>query len=236
MHAPFLWFSHIPVIGDLPHQVLFAVFVLLLVTFLAYAGFYRAARRSSVEAMVPSNRLNLRTAIEVITEFFLKLTDDIMGPHGRPFLPLIGSLGFFILFSNLLGLVPGFLPPTDNLNTTVACALIVFFTTHYVGFKTHGLRYLKHFMGPVIWIAPLMFLIELVSHFARVVSLSMRLFGNIMADHMLLSMTLVAPSLLVLLLPPLAMFLGLFVAVVQTFIFCVLSMVYISSALEEAEH
>jgi len=235
-HAPFTWFSYLPVIGDLPHQVLFALFVLLLVTLLAYAGFYKIVKRSSEETLVPSNRLNLRTVIELLTEFFLKFIDDIMGHHGRQFLPLIGTLGFFILFSNLLGLVPGFLPPTDNLNTTVACALIVFFTTHYVGIKAHGVKYLKHFMGPLIWLAPLMFPIELVSHLARILSLSMRLFGNIMADHMLLSMTLMAPSFLVLLLPPLSMFLGIFVAFVQTFIFCVLSMVYISSALEEAEH
>ena len=111
-----------------------------LVTLLAYAGFYKVAKRSSEEALVPSNRLNLRTVIELLTEFFLKFIDDIMGHHGRQFLPLIGTLGFFILFSNLLGLVPGFLPPTDNLNTTVACALIVFFTTHYVGIKSHGLN------------------------------------------------------------------------------------------------
>jgi F-type H+-transporting ATPase subunit a len=235
-HAPFTWFSYIPVIGDLPHQVLFALFILVLLTVLAYVGFYRITKGSPEEALVPSNRLTLRTVVELITEFFLKFLDDIMGPHGRQFLPLIGTLGFFILFSNLLGLVPGFLPPTDNLNTTVACALIIFFATHYVGIKAHGIKYLKHFIGPLVWLAPLMFPIEVVSHLARVLSLSMRLFGNIMADHMLLSLTLAAPSILVLLLPPLSMFLGVFVAFVQTFIFTVLSMVYISSALEEAEH
>jgi F-type H+-transporting ATPase subunit a len=105
-----------------------------------------------------------------------------------------------------------------------------------VGIKAHGIKYVKHFIGPLVWLAPLMFPIEVVSHLARVLSLSMRLFGNIMADHMLLSLTLAAPSILVLLLPPLSMFLGVFVAFVQTFIFTVLSMVYISSALEEAEH
>lgn len=201
-HAPFTWFSYIPVIGDLPHQVLFALFVFILITILAYAGFYKFMKRSPEAALIPSNRLTLRTVIELLTEFFLQFLDDIMGHHGRQFLPLIGTLGFFILFSNLLGLVPGFLPPTDNLNTTVACALIIFFATHYVGIKTHGIKYIKHFIGPLIWLAPLMFPIEVVSHLARVLSLSMRLFGNIMADHMLLSLTLAAPSILVLLLPP----------------------------------
>jgi F-type H+-transporting ATPase subunit a len=148
----------------------------------------------------------------------------------------MGSLAFFILFSNLLGLVPGFLPPTDNLNTTVACALVVFFATHYYGIKTHGLKYIKHFMGPVWWLSPLFFIIEVISHLARVLSLSMRLFGNIMADHTLLSLTLLTPSFLVIFLPPLAMFLGIFVSLIQAFIFTLLSMVYISLAIEEAEH
>jgi F-type H+-transporting ATPase subunit a len=166
----------------------------------------------------------------------LKFLDDIIGPRGRKFLPLIGTLGFFILFSNLLGLVPGFLPPTDNLNTTVACALVVFFATHYYGVKAHGFKYLKHFLGPVLWLSPLFVIIEVISHLARVLSLSMRLFGNIMADHMLLSLTLLTPSLLVLFLPPLAMFMGVFVSLIQTFIFILLSMVYISLAIEEGEH
>jgi F-type H+-transporting ATPase subunit a len=166
----------------------------------------------------------------------LKFLDDIIGPRGREFLPLIGTLGFFILFSNLLGLVPGFLPPTDNLNTTVACALVVFIATHYYGFKAHGVKYIKHFLGPVPLLSPLFFIIEVISHLARVLSLSMRLFGNIMADHMLLSLTLMAPLILPLFLSPLSMFLGVFVSVIQTFIFILLSMIYISLAIEETEH
>jgi F-type H+-transporting ATPase subunit a len=135
-----------------------------------------------------------------------------------------------------LGLVPGFLPPTDNLNTTVACALVVFFATHYYGVRTYGIKYLKHFLGPVLWLAPLMIPIEIISHLARVLSLSMRLFGNIMADHMLLSLTLAAPLILPLFLSPLSMVLGVFVSLIQTFIFILLSMIYISLAVEEAEH
>ncbi len=102
--------------------------------------------------------------------------------------------------------------------------------------KAHGFKYLRHFLGPVLWLAPLFVIIEIISHLARVLSLSMRLFGNIMADHMLLSLTLLTPSLLVLLLPPLAMFMGVFVSLIQTFIFMLLSMVYISLAIEESEH
>ncbi len=234
-HAPFTWLSYLPFIGGLPHQVSGALFVLLLLTMLSYLGFRKMALQAA-EDIVPSGRLTVRNFFELFTEMILQFLDDIIGHRGREFLPIIGTLGFFILFSNLLGLVPGFLPPTDNLNTTVACALVVFFTTHYYGVKAHGFQYLKHFLGPVLWLSPLFVIIEVISHLARVLSLSMRLFGNIMADHMLLSLTLLTPSLLVLLLPPLAMFMGVFVSLIQTFIFILLSMVYISLAIEESEH
>jgi F-type H+-transporting ATPase subunit a len=235
-HEPFTWFSYIPGLGGVPHQVLFGLLVLVILTAMSYVAFRRVAVNGSAEALIPSDRLTVRNLLELLTELFLKFLDDNLGHHARKFLPLIGTLGMFILFSNLLGLVPGFLPPTDNLNTTVACALIVFFTTHYVGVKTHGLRYLKHFIGPVWWLAWLMLPIEIISHLARPLSLSVRLFGNIFADHMLMSIALVAPSVLVLFIPPLAMFLGVFVSVVQTLIFVLLSIVYISFALESEEH
>jgi len=235
-HAPFTWFHYIPGIGSLPHQVSMALFVLGLLCVLAYVGFRRISSGPGGEALVPSDRLTVRNIFELFTEMVLKFLDDIIGHRGREFLPLIGTLGFFIFFSNFLGLVPGFLPPTDNLNTTLACALVVFFATHYYGLKTHGIKYLKHFLGPVLWLSPLMLPIEIISHLARVLSLSMRLFGNIMADHMLLSLTLAAPLILPLLLSPLSLFLGVFVSLIQTFIFMLLSMIYISLAVEESEH
>ncbi len=222
--------------GSLPHQVSMALLVLAVLSFLSYVAFRQMALTSTAEAIIPSDRLTLRNIFELFTEMILKFLDDIIGPRGKEFLPLVGTLGFFILFSNLLGLVPGFLPPTDNLNTTVACALVIFFATHYYGIKAHGVKYIKHFLGPVPLIAPLFIIIEVISHLARVLSLSMRLFGNIMADHMLLSLTLMAPLILPLFLSPLSMFLGVFVSLIQTLIFTVLSMIYISLAIEEAEH
>jgi F-type H+-transporting ATPase subunit a len=235
-HTPFTWFHYIPGIGGMPHQVSMALFVLGLLCVLAYVGFKKIASGPAGEALVPSDRLTVRNIFELFTEMVLKFLDDIIGHRGREFLPLIGTLGFFIFFSNFLGLVPGFLPPTDNLNTTLACALVVFFATHYYGLKTHGIKYLKHFLGPVLWLSPLMLPIEIISHLARVLSLSMRLFGNIMADHMLLSLTLAAPLILPLFLSPLSLFLGVFVSLIQTFIFMLLSMIYISLAVEESEH
>ncbi len=236
-HAPFTWFQYIPFVGSLPHHVSMGVFVLLVLCLLSYLAFKKmVVSGAQEEALVPSDRLTLRNLFELFTEMVLKFLDDILGHRGREFLPLIGTLGFFILFSNLLGLVPGFLPPTDSLNTTMACALVVFFATHYYGVKAHGIKYLRHFLGPVLWLAPLMLPIELISHLARVLSLSMRLFGNIMADHMLLSLTLAAPLILPLFLSPLSLVLGVFVSLIQTFIFMLLSMIYISLAVEESEH
>ncbi len=233
---PLTWFSFIPFLEHLEPQVSVGLFVLVVLTLLAYLAFRGVAtHNSTIEALVPSDRLTVRNIFEIIAEMFLKFLEDIIGPHGRKFLPLIGTLGCFILFSNLLGLVPGFLPPTDNLNTTVACALIVFVVTHIVGIRTHGFKYIKQFLGPVWWLSPLMFVIEVISHLARPLSLSMRLFGNIMADHMILGMALVAPSVLVVFIPSLAMVLGVFVSVIQTLIFTLLSMTYISFALAE-EH
>jgi F-type H+-transporting ATPase subunit a len=235
-HAPFTWFNYIPFVGTLPHQVSMALFVMLLICALAYAGFRRVAAGAEEEALVPSSRLTVRNVFELFTEMSLKFLEDIIGHRGKEFLPLVGTLGFFIFFSNLLGLVPGFLPPTDNYNTTLACALVVFFATHYYGLKTHGLKYLRQFLGPVLWLAPLMLPIEIISHLARVLSLSMRLFGNIMADHLLLGLTLAAPLILPLFLSPLSLFLGVFVSLIQTFIFMLLSMIYISLAVEEGGH
>ncbi len=235
-HAPFTWFSYIPFLGGLPHQVSMGLFVLLLISLLSFLGFRKMVDDPKEDALVPSERLTLRNIFELFTEMVLNFLNDILGHRGKEFLPLIGTLGFFILFSNLLGLVPGFLPPTDNYNTTVACALVIFFATHYYGVKAHGIKYLKHFLGPVLWLAPLMIPIEIISHLARVLSLSMRLFGNIMADHMLLSLTLAAPLILPLFLSPLSMVLGVFVSLIQTFIFILLSMIYISLAVEESEH
>src|SRR5919109_3103750 len=126
--------------------------------------------------------------LEVILEQFIAMIDDVIGHEGRRYLPLIATLGLFILVGNLLGLVPGMNGPTTNLNTTAACALVVFFAYHYIGIKTQGLgHYLKHFMGPVPALAPLMIPIETISHLARPLSLTLRLFGNMFGGHVLLA-------------------------------------------------
>jgi len=175
----------------------------------------------------------LQNILEFLVETLQGFLETIVGPRGGQYLPLIGSLTLFILGSNLLGLVPGFKSPTSNLNTTVACALVVFFSTHIIGIRRHGLfRYLRKFTGPTWWLAPIMIPIELIGHLARPISLSVRLFGNIFGEDAVL---LILLYLVPLLIPLPVMLLAIFTSVVQTFVFVMLSMVYIAGA-EEAEH
>lgn len=178
----------------------------------------------------------LQNFVEVVIEGFGGLLDQMIGRQGRQFLPFIGTTGLFILTSNLLGNIPGFQPPTANLNTNVALAVTVFIYYNYSGIRKHGLlNYLKHFCGPVWWLAPLMFPIEFIGHLARPVSLSIRLFGNMFGEEAVITILLA----LVWLVMPYFIWLGimlplsLFTAAVQTFIFIMLSMVYIAGAVEE---
>jgi F-type H+-transporting ATPase subunit a len=145
---------------------------------------------------------------------------------------LIATFFIFIFFSNVFGLIPGFFSPTANINTTLACALIVFVTTHVVGIKIHGVKYIKHFLGPIWWLAPLMLIIEIIGHFSRILSLTLRLFGNIMGEDLVLAILLMLAGQFLAPLP--MMFLAVFTSFVQAFIFSLLTMLYISGAMEHA--
>ncbi|GAB4262445.1 MAG: F0F1 ATP synthase subunit A [Deferrisomatales bacterium] len=216
------------------HHVSNAILIVLIILCLVVIARGKIKQdASSDEDLVPDGKLTVRNLLELMVQGILGIMHDSMGPVAPRFLFLIGALAFFILFSNLSGLVPGFVPPTDNLNTTAACALVVFFATHYYGFKEHGVAYLKHFVGPFWWLAWLMVPIEIISHLARPMSLSLRLFGNIMGDHKVGAIFFMLAPLAV---PVFTMVLGLFVSFVQTFVFMLLSMVYISGAIEHAEH
>jgi F-type H+-transporting ATPase subunit a len=183
---------------------------------------------------LPGDRFNITNTVELLVELVLGLLQDNIGPKGKRFIPLIGTLALFILFSNLLGLIPGFLPPTDNINITAGCAIIVFFSTHFLGLMENGFGYLKHFTGPTWWLAPLMVPIEIIGHLARPLSLSIRLFGNITGDHLVL---VIFSGLVPLVIPVFALFLGAFVSVIQALVFILLSMMYVSGATEHAgEH
>ena len=180
-------------------------------------------------SMVPAGGQNFfEMVISGIEDFMVGVT----GEEGRFMFPLIASLGFFILFSNYLGMIPGFFSPTANINTTAACALIVVISTHLIGLKFHGVKYVKHFMGPIIWLTPLIMPIELIGHLARVLSLSIRLFGNVFGEELVLGILFFLAGLYLAPLP--MMVLGLFTGFIQAFIFCLLSMMYFAGAIEHA--
>lgn len=215
LHVGHQW---VPTIGG--------VFVTLL---LAVIGLrYKAAVAKAGDQVVPESKFGIRYLIESLLDLGYQLTKDNCGHNFRKFLPLMCGIFVFILVSNLTGLVPGFPPPTVSMDTNVAIGLIVLLVYNYAGFKEHGGAYLKHFMGPVIWIAPLFFAIELVSHGSRPLSLGLRLMGNIYGDHTLLSLF---TGLSYVVFPALLMFFGLLVAVVQSFVFTLLTGIYISMAI-----
>jgi F-type H+-transporting ATPase subunit a len=178
--------------------------------------------------MIPSGIQNF---MEVVIDGVENMVVETMGEHGRPYFPLIATLAIFILVSNLIGLIPGFFPPTANINTTAACAVIVFLSTHIVGIKHHGFHYLKHFLGPIWWLAPIMFFIEVIGHLSRPVSLTLRLFGNMNGHELVLMIFFgLAPFLV----PLPMMLMGVLVSFIQAFVFMLLAMIYIQGSLEEA--
>jgi F-type H+-transporting ATPase subunit a len=173
----------------------------------------------------------LQNFMEVIIGGIENMIVETMGEHGRPFFPLIATLAIFILVSNLIGLIPGFFPPTANINTTAACAVVVFVMTHVVGVKEHGFKYIKHFLGPIMWLAPMMFFIEVIGHFSRVISLTLRLFGNMNGHELVLMIFFgLAPFLV----PLPMMMMGVLVSFIQAFVFMLLAMIYIQGSLEHA--
>lgn len=194
----------------------------------AFVGGRKFRSGATVE---PQGRVSLSYMMEFILGGMLSFFNGIIGSRARGLFFLLGTFTFFILGNNLIGLVPGFGSPTDQYNVTIVLALMTFVTAHFIGIKAHGPAYIKKFMGPVWWMAPLMFPIELISHLVRPLSLSMRLFGNMTGDH---KVVVVFSTLLALGLPIPFMGLGIFVSVLQTFVFVLLSCVYFQDALEHA--
>ena len=180
----------------------------------------------------------MQNVMELYLGGVLSMGKDVVGEeYARKYLPLVATIGLFVFFSNLIGIIPGFESPTANINVTLPLALAVFFYYNYEGIKKNGVvHYFAHFMGPVPLLAPLMFPIEIVSHISRIISLSFRLFGNIKGDDLFLWVLLMLTPWII----PLVPFAMLsFMAVLQTFIFMILTYVYLAGAVlmdEEHEH
>lgn len=187
----------------------------------------RAQLGTGETAVVPASKFSVRGFFEFVTEFIQGLVDMVMGHEGRAFIPLFASVFTFVLINNLVGVVPGMTPATENLNTTLAMGLFIFLYYNYYGLKENGVSYLKHFLGPVLWLGPLMLVIELISHFVRPVSLGLRLANVMRGDHTVVGIFL---DLVPLALPIPFYILGIFVCFVQAFVFTLLSMVYVAMA------
>lgn len=226
----FSWFTLIDLI-EYDH-ILGAFVVILFITIISLKAKKHYAKDSSV---IPDEKPSMNNFFELLgLDFLFDTLENVMGSRekAKKYFPLLAGSFFFILFANLLGIIPGFLPPTGNINTTMACGLLIFIMYNYYGFQEHGVGYLKHFAGPVVFLAPLMIIIELISHIVRPLSLSLRLYMNISGDHMVMG---VFTNLTHLVVPVLFLGLGIFVSFLQAFIFTILSTIYIALA-EAHEH
>jgi F-type H+-transporting ATPase subunit a len=172
--------------------------------------------------------------LELIYEFVHNQTEEMVGHAGHRYMAYFGSLFLFILISNLIGVIPGFESPTMYPYVPAGCAVATFLYYNFVGVQAHGLwKHLAHFVGPIWWLAPLMIPIEIVSNLARPLSLTLRLFANMYAGE---QVTTVFVSLTKLIIPVLFMALHIFVALLQAYIFMLLTMIYVSGAVAEEEH
>ena len=206
----------------IPDFIVMSLLILLVVALLALL----IRSRLSVE-----NPGKLQILLEDGLSFVYGLLDDNIGPKGRRYLPVVGGMFLFILMGNLMGLVPGLMAPTSNFNVTLGCALTVFVYYQFQGFKEQGIvGYIKHFLvppGAPLWIAPIYFPIEIISHFSRVLSLSVRLFGNIFGEELVI---LIIASLVPFIAPLPMMALGIVTSSLQAFIFAMLTTIYLAGA------
>ena len=229
--------GHQPVDVHTAEPITASIFVMLLVLLLAVLVQPALANQDS--AVIPETRLTLRTFFEVWIGYWYGLMKDMMGPkRAKRYFPLVGALSVFIIFSNVLGLIPGFSPPTSNWNVTLGCAALVFIMFNYYGLKEGGLGYLKHLFGPwlgwpLVPVNLLLFVVETFSLFIRPLTLSIRLMLNMAVDHLLVTIML---GMVALLMPIPVLILGTLVAVVQVMVFCILTSIYITLATEHDEH
>lgn len=208
----------------IPNYVAMEILVILLIL----SGVLLLRRRLSIE-----NPGKFQHAMEVVVEFIQALVDEIIGHGGRRYVGMIGTLGLFVLLSNLLGLVPTFQTPTANIPVTLGCAVAAFLYYNFQGLRQHGVvGYLKHLCGPMMAIAIIMFPIEVLSNFFRLLSLSVRLWANMLVGNLL---ERIFTGMVPIAVPALFMGLHIFVSFMQAYIFMLLPAVYISMAVAE-EH
>lgn len=211
-----------------PDHVVFSALICVIVLVLGLA----VRSRLSVD-----NPGRLQIVLEDVVSFFVSVLESNMGHKGRQFLPLLGALFVFIWIGNMMGQVPGLGAPTSNVNVPFACAITLWLYYHYQGIRAQGpVSYIKHFAvmpGVPLVMAPMIFVIEVISHLSRVLSLTLRLFGNIFGEHLVV---LIIASIVPFLMPLPIQFLGLVVGTLQAFIFLTLGSIYLSAAVAVDEH
>ena len=260
MEHPFTWYNLLPEglqhsFGDHTFFAVVAGFLLILFAIMA-----RGALAKAQDPAIPAAELGSRNIAELIVQLIVSQSDAVIGKAGRKYVPFYGTFFFYILTSNLMGLFPGFGAPTANLNTTVGLALCSFIGYNIIGVREQGVSYFKHFVGPmtglpgdsivsklaflpVLLISVMFFFVlELFSHGFRPVSLSLRLFGNMMGDHEVIGAFIGLTKLVV----PVAFYvMGTLVSLIQAFVFTMLSMIYVALAIshghdeghgQEAQH
>ena len=227
----FNWTQLIPGVGH--HYVHVATLILATLIMMVVGVRARAALGSGEASIVPTNKFSIRGIFEILTETIGGLSDQVIGHHGRAFAPYFTAVFTFILFNNVIGIIPGMTPATDNFNTTFAFGVFSFLAYNVVGLKNGGMGYLKHFLGPVLWLAPLMLIIEIISHFIRPLTLGLRLANVMTGDHTVLTVFLnlfpIGPAIPFYLM-------GMLVSVIQAFVFTLLSMVYVALATADDHH
>ncbi|HTM07216.1 MAG TPA: F0F1 ATP synthase subunit A [Verrucomicrobiae bacterium] len=231
MEHPFTWYSLLPYpISNIAEPNVTAVVVALVLIGLALA--FRRSLRAANDPIIPEEGFTVRNAMEVLVEIVVGLSDSIIGKKGRKYVPLFGSLFLFILIGNFFGLIPGITPPTSSFFSNLGMGLVVFVAYHYFGVRENGGRYFKQFMGPMLLLAPLFILIEFFSHVFRPISLSIRLFGNMFGDHLVLE---IFSNLTKLVIPVAFYILGSLVSVIQAAVFTILTVIYVAMAISH-EH
>ncbi len=224
----FSFYEWIPGVNEGNLFVAASIIMTCFIILLSVAG--RLALGSGEAAIQPAGSLSLKGFFEAFIELIVSLIKMVLGDHSEKWVPLIGTIFFYIMINNLSGLLPGITPATQDINATMAIGLFTFFVYNFFGVKYNGLAYFKHFLGPVIWVAWLILPLELISHLVRPMSLGLRLSGNMNGDHAVLSIFL---KLVPFGVPVIFYFLGLFVCLVQSLVFTLLTMVYLMMATAE---
>lgn len=246
MEHSFTWYNLLPeglqhFLGD--HTFFAIIAAVLLILFAVKA---RDVLAKSQDPVVPAAELGSRNIAELLVQLVVSQSDAIIGKAGRKYVPFFGTFFFFILLCNLMGLLPGFVPPTGNLNTTLGLAMVSFIGYNVIGVREQGPAYFKHFIGPMtslpgggivakLSFLPVLlisvaffFILEVFSHGFRPVSLSLRLFGNMLGDHEVIGTFISLTKLVV----PVAFYaMGTLVSLIQAFVFTLLSMIYVALAI-----